>query len=120
MKERKHPIKPTQEIGQQYTDWRNKNYFIKSFFKLKVFVEVVLVMLTKRVGWMKAQATIDQEYYQRCLNTGKANFLYRPADLSQGEIGPQSTKNFSGGWWDWLLIVLIILWLYRRIKNAKR
>ena len=119
MKERKQPIKPTQEFGQSSNDWRSK-FPVRGLFKLGILFEVLLVMLVKRVNWQKALATVDQLYYQKCLDTGEANFVYRPADLLRGEIGPQSTDNFSGKKWDWIWLILIILWLYRRIKKAKR
>lgn len=119
MKERKQPIKPTQEMGQSINDWRSK-FPVRGLFKLGILIEVILVMLVKRVNWPKALATVDQKYYQKCLDTGEANFVYRPADITRGEIGPQSTDNFSGYKWDWIWLVLIILWLYRRIKKAKQ
>lgn len=90
---------------------------IRGFFKLHILVQIVFVMIGKNVNWEKAKSTVDRRYYQRCLNTGKENFLYRPAILP-GEIGPQSTVAFTGrSWWDIILLIIMALYVIRRLKQ---
>ena len=93
-------------------------YIVKIFFKLAITVEVLMQMMIKRQGWSEAVATVDYRYYQKCLNTGKENFLYRPALEGTTEVGPQSTGAFEGI--NWLQIILLIIAIYWLFKKAKQ
>lgn len=78
------------------------------------------VMARYRVGWSKARATVDEHYYQKCMQTGKANILYRPAQNAM-EVGPQARLNWnSSSIIEWLVLIIIIWVLSRIIKKAKR
>lgn len=77
----------------------------------------VYVMITRQVSWSKAVSTIDAEYYTKCLNTGKANLLYRPADPMTTEIGPQRRIKEEFDWWLVILIAIVLRWIYKKIKK---
>lgn len=77
----------------------------------------VYVMITRQVSWSKAVSTIDAEYYTKCLNTGEANILYRPADPMTPEIGPQRRIEEQFDWWLVLIIAIVLRWLYKRFKK---
>lgn len=95
-------------------DWRQWFPF-RSFFVTKVWFEIAFCMIVKGVNYQKAKATIDNMYYERARTTGRQNFLYRPPEA--GEIGPQSTGAMDAKWWEWILIILLILWLINKIKK---
>jgi hypothetical protein len=98
--------------------WRDI-WLIGAILKLWIAVQVIAVMVVKRVGYSKAVATVDQFYYQKCKDTNTENYLYRPP-TNANEIGPQSTGRTSGGWWDWIIIVIVAWYVYKQIKKAKR
>lgn len=96
--------------------WMQKP-IIRGFFKLHILVQIVVVMIGKNVNWEKAKSTVDRRYYDRCLNTGKENFLYRPAILP-GEIGPQMTGSFIGrSWWDIILLIIMAFYVSKKLKR---
>ena len=80
----------------------------------------IWVMARYRVGWNKARATVDEHYYQKCMQTGQANILYRPAQNAM-EVGPQNRLNWNkSSIVEWLVVLIIIWVLSRIIKKAKR
>ena len=77
----------------------------------------VYVMITRQVSWGKAVSTIDAEYYTKCLNTGEANLLYRPADPLTTELGPQRRTKEQFDWWLVILIAIVLRWVYKKLKR---
>lgn len=78
------------------------------------------VMARYRVGWSKAGATVDEYYYQKCMQTQQANILYRPAQGAL-EVGPQSRMNWNNsGIIEWIVVLIIIWVLSRIIKKSKK
>ena len=92
------------------------------FWKRRLVGQILLwsalyVMITRQVGWSKAVSTIDTEYYTKCLNTGEANILYRPADPMTIEIGPQRRIEDKFDWWLVIIIAIVLRWLYKKLKK---
>ena len=77
----------------------------------------VYVMITRQVSWSKAVSTIDAEYYTKCLNTGEANILYRPADPLTTEVGPQRRTKEQFDWWLVIVIAIVLRWVYKKLKK---
>ena len=82
-----------------------------------LFWSAVYVMITRNVGFRKALSTIDAEYYTKCLNTGEANILYRPAVPNTSELGPQMRIQQEFDWWLVLIIAIVLRWLYKKFKR---
>jgi hypothetical protein len=77
----------------------------------------VYIMITRNVNYSKAISTIDAEYYQKCVNTGEANILYRPADPMTTEIGPQMRIQQGFDWWLVIIIAIVLRWVYKKLKK---
>jgi len=98
---------------------RNKYYgwFKERLVRQYLLWSAVYVMITRKVSFAKAQGMVSYEYWKKCMDTGEANILYRPADSSIGEIGPQRRTEGSVDWW---LLVIIAMVLYRLYKKYKK
>ena len=92
-------------------------WFKERLIRQYLLWSAVYVMLTRRVGWNKAVSTIDAEYYTKCLNTGEANILYRPANDLTLEIGPQRRIQQGFDWWLVLIIAIVLRWLYKKFRK---
>jgi hypothetical protein len=95
----------------EYGFWRER------YARQVLLWSAVYVMLTRQVGWSKAVSTIDAEYFTKCLNTGKANILYRPADPMTTELGPQRRTKEQFDWWLVIVIAIVLRWVYKKAKR---
>jgi hypothetical protein len=99
-----------------------QNFSEYGFFKERLVRQYLLwsavyVMITRNVNWSKALSTVDAEYYNKCLNTGEANILYRPANPLTTEIGPQIRIEQGFDWWLVLIIAIVLRWLFKKLKK---
>ena len=92
-------------------------WFKERLIRQYLFWSAVYVMIKYNVGFKKALSTIDAEYYAKCVNTGEANILYRPADPMTQEIGPQMRIQQGFDWWLVLIIAIVLRWLYKKYKK---
>ena len=95
---------------KEYGFWKER------FARQVLLWSAVYVMITRNVGFRKALSTIDAEYYTKCLNTGEANILYRPAVPNTNEVGPQMRIQQEFDWWLVLIIAIVLRWLYKKMK----
>lgn len=106
---------------RQETELQNiKEYgFLKQRYVKQVLLwSALYVMITRRVNFQKAQATVLHEYWKKCNSTGEANYFYRPPNPLLGEIGPQRQFDWGGiDWWLLLIIALVLRWLYKKYKK---
>ena len=93
------------------------SWFKERLVRQYLLWSAVYVMITQKVTFAKAQGMVSYEYWKKCMDTGEANILYRPADSSIGEIGPQRRTEGSVDWW---LLVIIAMVLYRLYKKYKK
>ena len=102
------------EVMNQLEDY---SWFKERRIRQWLLWSAVYIMLTRRVSWNKAVSTIDAEYYTKCLNTGEANILYRPANDLTLEIGPQRRIQQGFDWWLVIIIAIVLRWLYKKLKR---
>jgi hypothetical protein len=74
------------------------------------------IMINRNVFYSNAISTLDAEYYAKCVNTGEANILYRPADPMTNELGPQMRIQQGFDWWLVIIVAIVLRWLYKKIK----
>ena len=77
-----------------------------------LFWSTLYVMLTEKVNWEKAQATIDNAYYTKALQSGEDNIKYRTPE--DGEIGPQSRIDDASPFWQIIIVIVGLLLLLRK------
>jgi len=92
-------------------------WFKERLIRQYLLWSAVYVMITRNVNYSKAISTVDAEYYAKCVNTGEANILYRPADPMTQEIGPQMRIQQGFDWWLVLIIAIVLRWLYKKLKK---
>ncbi len=92
-------------------------WFKERLIRQYLLWSAVYIMITRNVNYSKAISTVDAEYYQKCVNTGEANILYRPADLMTTELGPQLRIQQGFDWWLVIIIAIVLRWLYNKLKK---
>jgi hypothetical protein len=92
-------------------------WFKERLIRQYLLWSAVYIMITRNVNYSKAISTVDAEYYQKCVNTGEANILYRPADPMTIEIGPQMRIQQGFDWWLVILLAIVMRWLYKTLKK---
>lgn len=103
-----------QEIPNELQSY---GWFKERLIRQYLLWSAVYLMITRNVNYSKAIATIDAEYYNKCVNTGEANILYRPADPLTNEIGPQMRIQQGFDWWLVILLAIVLRWLYNKLKK---
>ena len=93
------------------------SWFKERMIRQWLLWSAVYVMITRKVSFQWAVDTIRHEYYMKCIDTGQPNILYRRADPSLGEIGPQNRIERSFDWWLVIIIALVLRWLYKKYKK---
>jgi hypothetical protein len=91
-------------------------WFKERLIRQYLLWSAVYIMITRNVNYSKAISTIDAEYYQKCVNTGEANILYRPAEMTT-ELGPQRRIQQGFDWWLVVIIAIVLRWLYKKVKK---
>ena len=95
----------------------NYGWFTERLIRQYLLWSAVYIMITRNVNYSKAISTVDAEYYQKCVTTGKANILYRPADPMTTELGPQMRIQQEFDWWLVIIIAIVLRWLYKKLKK---
>ena len=108
------------EPGEPLDNSLDYGWFKTILVRQYLLWSVVYTMIKYNVSWNKAKSTIDTEYYNKCLTTGEPNLLYRPGLIVNGEIGPTKRTQQSSKYWDYLLYLLVALYVYYKLKNKKK